>query len=70
MKTSIITSVLILIAIVLCVCIAKESNKRNALIDEYELKLVNSWPRGEVDECRDQLQDCMDQLGIFYKEPK
>jgi len=58
MKTSIIASVLILIAIILGVCISKQACRQNALLNEYEFLIAESWQAR---------QDCMDQLGVFYK---
>ena len=60
MKTTIMASVLILIAIILGVCIANQGCRQNAMLNEYEYLLADAW-QGQ--------QNCMDQLGVFYKEP-
>jgi len=62
MKTiNLIACVLILSAIGLGVMIAKESCRRNAMLNEYEYLLADVWTENV---------DCQDQLGVFYKERK
>lgn len=60
MKINFITSVLILIAILLGIYIAKEACHKNAQLNEYEYLLADAWQAQ---------QNCMGQLGVFYKEP-
>ena len=61
MKTSIIASVLIIAAILLGVMIMRENNYRTAQLNEYEYLLADAWQ--SMDECRDQ-------LGVFYRPIK
>ena len=61
MKTiNLIACVLILSAIGLGVMIAKESCRRNAMLNEYEYLLADVWAENV---------DCQDQLGVFYVRP-
>ena len=61
MKTSIIASVLIIAAILLGVMIMRENNYRTAQLNEYEYLLADAWQ--SMDECKDQ-------LGVFYRPIK
>jgi len=49
-----IAIVLILIAIILGACISRQACKKNAQLNEYKILL----------------QDCKDQLGVFYRPIK
>ena len=49
---------LIIIAILLGVWIAKEGCRKNALLNEYEFLMADVYQAQ---------QDCKDQLGVFYK---
>ena len=51
MKINLIASALIIIAIILGVCISRQACKNNAQLNEYKILL----------------QDCKDQLGVFYR---
>jgi len=59
MKINLIASVLIIIAIILGACIAKQGCRQNAQLNEYEYLLADSWQAQ---------QDCRDQLGVFYHD--
>jgi len=65
---NLIASGLILSAIGLGVMIAKESCQRNAMLNEYEYLLADSWTAQQ--EWKNKMADCRDQLGVFYKERK
>jgi len=45
---------------------AKRVDKREAMLNEYEYVLADVW--AEKEKFRAEKEDCIDQLGVFYKK--
>ena len=52
---------IITLSILIGVLVAKESCRRNAMLNEYEYLLADVWTEN---------MKCQDQLGVFYVEPE